>query len=133
MRSVIGRSAIQARRSSSSAAATRSKACRTATITRASPISRPPTAAATSVRSAVDRSDRGTISSGIVPVRPSGGLEPLVLAKTLVERIAGAAHGADRINLTAAVERLAQAADMHVDGALVRSEEHTSELQSREN
>ena len=35
------------------------------------------------------------------------------------KRIAGAAHGADRVGLAAAVERLAQAADMDVDGALV--------------
>src|SRR5580658_7840804 len=41
------------------------------------------------------------------------------LAKPIVERIAGAAHGADRIDGVAAVERLAQAADMDVDGALV--------------
>src|ERR1700684_1382903 len=41
------------------------------------------------------------------------------LAKSIVERVAGAAHGADRIDGVAAVERLAQAADMDVDGALV--------------
>src|SRR5579862_1959787 len=41
------------------------------------------------------------------------------LAKPVVERIAGAAHGADRIDGVAAVERLAQAADMDVNGALV--------------
>src|ERR1700724_309218 len=39
--------------------------------------------------------------------------------KPIVERIAGAANGADRIDGVAAVERLAQAADMDVDGALV--------------
>src|SRR5580698_6032129 len=39
--------------------------------------------------------------------------------KSIVQRIAGAAHGADRIDGVAAVERLAQAADMDVDGALV--------------
>jgi hypothetical protein len=41
------------------------------------------------------------------------------LAEAVVERIAGAAHGADRVGLMAAVERLAQAADVDVDGALV--------------
>src|SRR5580692_1597331 len=41
------------------------------------------------------------------------------LAEPIVERIAGAAYGADRIDGVAAVERLAQAADMDVDGALV--------------
>src|SRR5580658_3293516 len=41
------------------------------------------------------------------------------LAEAVVERIAGAAHGADRIDGVAAVERLAQAPDMDVDGALV--------------
>src|SRR5580704_15355247 len=39
--------------------------------------------------------------------------------KSIVQRVAGAAHGADRIDGVAAVERLAQAADMDVDGALV--------------
>src|SRR5579872_2188295 len=43
----------------------------------------------------------------------------LNLRETVVERIAGAAHGADRILLAAGVEKLAQAADMHVHGALV--------------
>src|ERR1700733_874434 len=41
------------------------------------------------------------------------------LAEPIVERIAGAAHGADQVDGVAAVERLAQAADMDVDGALV--------------
>src|SRR5580693_10069814 len=41
------------------------------------------------------------------------------LAEPIVERIAGAAHGADRIDGVTAVERLAQAADMDVDGPLV--------------
>src|ERR1700731_2919238 len=41
------------------------------------------------------------------------------LAEAVVQRIAGAAHGADRVRHAAAVERLAQAADMDVDGALV--------------
>src|SRR5262249_57084684 len=41
------------------------------------------------------------------------------LEEALVEGVAGAAHGADRVDGAAAVERLAQAADMHVDGALV--------------
>src|SRR5216683_5573382 len=41
------------------------------------------------------------------------------LAEAVVERVAGAAHGADRIDVVAAIERLAQPADMDVDGALV--------------
>src|SRR5436190_13480787 len=41
------------------------------------------------------------------------------LAEPLVERIAGATHGADRVGGAAAVERAAQASDMHVDGALI--------------
>src|SRR6195256_4095427 len=41
------------------------------------------------------------------------------LAKSLVERIAGAAHGADRIGRAAAIERTAEPPDMHVDGTLV--------------
>src|SRR5262252_1282201 len=41
------------------------------------------------------------------------------LPKPIVERVAGTANGADRIGIVTAVERLAQPADMHVDGALV--------------
>src|SRR3954464_10871057 len=41
------------------------------------------------------------------------------LSEAVVEGVAGAADGPDRIGLVAAVERLAQAADMDVDGALV--------------
>src|ERR1700704_2736296 len=41
------------------------------------------------------------------------------LDEAVVERVAGAAHGADRIGGAAAIERLAQASDMDVDGALV--------------
>src|SRR5712672_2063807 len=41
------------------------------------------------------------------------------LAEAVVERIAGAAHGADRVRHAAAVERLAQASDVDVDRALV--------------
>src|SRR5258708_39715403 len=40
-------------------------------------------------------------------------------AEAVVERVARAADGADRVSLAAAVERLAQPADMDVDGALV--------------
>src|SRR5215468_8927707 len=39
--------------------------------------------------------------------------------KPVVERVARAAHGADRILLATRIEELAQAADMHVDGTLV--------------
>src|SRR5262245_60093725 len=41
------------------------------------------------------------------------------LAEAIVQRVTGAAHGADRVGVVAAVERLAQASDMHVDGTLV--------------
>src|SRR5262249_58282598 len=41
------------------------------------------------------------------------------LGERVSERVAGAAHGADRIGGVTAVERLAQAADVDVDGALV--------------
>src|SRR5262249_3796406 len=41
------------------------------------------------------------------------------LREAVVERVAGAAHGANRGLLAARIEQLAQAADMHVDGALV--------------
>src|SRR6204780_1366207 len=40
-------------------------------------------------------------------------------AERFVERIAGAAHGADRVSLAAARQRFAQTSDMNVDGALV--------------
>src|SRR3979490_3400737 len=43
----------------------------------------------------------------------------LHLREPVVQRVAGAAHGADRILLAAGIEQLAQAADMYVDGALV--------------
>src|ERR1700744_5675137 len=43
----------------------------------------------------------------------------LRFCEAIVERVAGAADGADRILLAAGIEQLAQAADMHVDGALV--------------
>src|SRR5579859_5827679 len=39
--------------------------------------------------------------------------------EAIVECIAGTAHGADRVGGAAAVERLAQAPDMNIDGALV--------------
>src|SRR5215207_4763105 len=37
----------------------------------------------------------------------------------LVEGVAGAAHGPDRIGAAGTIDRLAQPADMHIDGALV--------------
>src|ERR1700675_4541677 len=51
--------------------------------------------------------------------RPGRQVLRLRLRKTIVERVAGAAHGADRILLAAGIEQLAQAADVDVDGALV--------------
>src|SRR5581483_181110 len=41
----------------------------------------------------------------------------LRLREAVVERVAGAAHGADRILLAARIEQLAQPSDKHVDGA----------------
>src|SRR5882757_934342 len=43
----------------------------------------------------------------------------LHLREPIIQRIAGAAHGADRVLLAAGIEQFAQAADMHIDGALV--------------
>ena len=45
----------------------------------------------------------------------------LRLGEPIIQRIAGAAHGADRILLAAGIEQFAQAADMHVDGALIEA------------
>ena len=39
--------------------------------------------------------------------------------EAIIERIAGAAHGADRIRLAAAIERLAEPPDVNIHGALV--------------
>src|SRR5580704_6649423 len=60
-----------------------------------------------------DGLSRSPLSRGRVDLRSTR------LAEAIVERIAGAADGADRVDGVAAVERLAQAADMDVDGALV--------------
>src|SRR5215472_17721850 len=49
----------------------------------------------------------------------SGGSASRRLAEAVVQRIAGAADGADRIGGVAAIERLAQTADMDVHRALV--------------
>src|SRR5688500_13038583 len=43
----------------------------------------------------------------------------LHLPEPIIQRVAGAAHGADRVLLAAGVEQFAQAADMDVDGTLV--------------
>src|SRR5258708_37908700 len=43
----------------------------------------------------------------------------LRLSEPVVERIAGAAHGADRILLLARVEQFAQPPDVHIHGAFV--------------
>src|SRR6476646_10328243 len=59
------------------------------------------------------------------------------LAVAVVERIARAAHGADRIGFGAAVEGLAQPPDMDIDGALVdidvRAPHAVEQLLAREN
>src|SRR5256885_8169387 len=43
----------------------------------------------------------------------------LRLREPIIQRIAGAAHGADRVLLAAGIEQFAQASDMDVDGALI--------------
>src|SRR5579883_1933416 len=55
------------------------------------------------------------------PVRCPDASAPLRLrlCDPVIQRVAGAADGADRILLAAGVEQLAQPADMDVDGALV--------------
>src|SRR3954468_11841172 len=56
----------------------------------------------------------------VVPAKAGTTERPLLhFRKPIIERVAGAAHGADRILLAAGVEQLAQPADMHIDGALV--------------
>src|SRR5262249_25945011 len=105
-----------------------SPACPTARTTRVSPINRP-ICAATGGRSGVDRprtgcrlradgADRTRRSRG-VHFAQGGRLQLRRLPQTVVEGVAGAADGADRIGIVTAVERLAQPADMDVDGALV--------------
>ncbi len=66
----------------------------------------------------LSRADRLSAARRPAPRAPARALE-LVRREPLVEGIAGAAHGADRVGLTAAHQRLAQAADVHVDGTLV--------------
>src|SRR5438552_7458678 len=46
-------------------------------------------------------------------------LRLLRLRKAIIQRVAGAADGADRVLLAAEIEQLAQAADVNIDGALV--------------
>src|ERR1044071_2640705 len=46
-------------------------------------------------------------------------IAPSRLAEPLVEGVAGATHGTDRIGCTPAIERAAQPPDVHVDGTLV--------------
>src|SRR5262249_1616579 len=124
-----GRSAIRAAPTSSSVGARPSPACPTAPTTRASPTS-PPTCAATGVPSAAERRRRAAAGrragrSRTIARRSSvaagAGRTALLrrLAEAVVERIAGAAHGADRIGVVAAIESLAQPADVDIDGALV--------------
>jgi hypothetical protein len=53
-----------------------------------------------------------------------------------IERIAGRAHGADRIHLGIAIERTAQATDVHIDGASldvdIRTPDRIEQLLARE-
>src|SRR5262245_3004956 len=118
-RPAAGRSAIQAIPTSSFAAARPSPACPIAHTTRASPISRP-ICAASGGRSGVDRSARA-LRPGLTRFDTAyrHWLQSRRLPKPVIERVAGAANGADRIGIVTAVERLAQPAHMDVDGALV--------------
>src|SRR5262249_27740996 len=128
-----GRSAIPAIPTSFFAAARPSPACPTAHTTRVTPINRP-ICAATGGRSGVDRPLRRSARTGCrlradgadrmrrsrgVHFAQVGRFQSRRLPKPVVERVAGAADGADRIGIVTAVERLAQPADMDVDGALV--------------
>src|ERR1700687_3616197 len=61
----------------------------------------------------------GPCSRAQLRTRPGRPQLLLPLRNPVVQRVAGAAHGADRILLAAGIEQFAQAADMHVDGALV--------------
>src|SRR5262245_46112562 len=58
------------------------------------------------------------------------------LAEAVVEGVAGAAHGANRVGLVAAIECLAQPPNMDVDGALVdidvRAPDSVEQLLTRE-
>src|SRR5262249_24303286 len=76
-----------------------------APVTRGLPISPPPSGGATAGRC-------GKLFS--LPAKSSG-----CFAEAVVERIAGAAHSADRVGIVTAIERLAQSSDMHIDRALV--------------
>src|SRR5262249_43158915 len=82
---------------------------------------RAPIPSAVPTRSTLSRADsvgtarkEGRAFAHPTKYRRSGGL-----AEAIVEGVTGAAHGTDRVGLVAAVERLAQAADVHVDGAFV--------------
>src|SRR6202035_5627722 len=83
-----------------------------AAITRGSPTSRPRPAA-----TGAPYGDRDPPSGP--GGRDSSPRDSGRLGEAVVERVAGAPDGADRVGHAAAVERLAQAADMDVDGALV--------------
>src|SRR6185437_1576393 len=113
-----GRSAIRAAATSSSAAAIRRTSCPIAHITAASPISRRTIAGETSDRSAAEVR-RYDLRNGRAMPGHFAFEESVCPAEPVVERIARAADGADRIRLLAAIDRLTQATDMHVDGALV--------------
>src|SRR6201987_2667195 len=98
-------SAIPAPAISFAAAATRSPACPIAPTIRGSRISRLPNGGATN-----GQCDKAFVAAGNPSRR---------LAEAVVQRITGAADGADRIGGVAAIERLTQTTDMDVDGALV--------------
>src|SRR5580704_9648587 len=65
---------------------------------------------------------RGRRPSRLASLAPQGDgtqVRSTRFPEPIVERIAGATYGTDRVDGVAAIERLAQAADMDVDGALV--------------
>ena len=93
----------------------RSPAFPIATIMPASPISRSPIASVSANSLAAEQARSHALAStacrSIAAYSPS--------REGLVERIARAAHGPDRIGLARQVEGLAQAADMHIHRSLV--------------
>ena len=91
-----------------------------ARIMGASPISRRRTAAAPRTRCA--RPDGScSLSAVCPPCAPAAAPRTHAChsAESLVESVAGPAHGADRVAFASSRQRLAQPADMNVDGALV--------------
>src|SRR5271165_309353 len=63
---------------------------------------------------------RGNAGRNVKSATPApSSIRPCRLLKAVVERVARAAHGANRVDLGIPIERPAQSADMDVNGALV--------------